>query len=192
MNNRSSFTTVEVLFLASLIGLDFAYGLVVGPLLSATGILEIIRIDMVVPIMMMLVARLVVDRFGTLIVYEFVWVILAILAKPSSFGLPGFLKLFPALAYGLILDTLMSVVPGRLYVRLVVTAVVGGVVNHAVLMGFRVLLGMPWSTAVQVLFGINLVTTAVVNVIGAHLAFLVWNGIERAGWASRLKRWRTT
>ena len=106
LKKEKYFTTVEILFLSSMIGLDYAYGMVVGPILSATGVLEVVRIDMIVPVMMMLVTRLVVDKFGTLIIYEFVWGLLAILTKPTSFGgIPAFMKLVPAVAYGLILDS---------------------------------------------------------------------------------------
>ena len=190
--DRRYFTTVEILFMASMIGLDFAYGLVVGPLLGATGILEFIRLDMIVPIMMMLVTRLVVDRFGTLVIYEFVWVVLAMLARPSSFGLPGFFKLFPALAYGLILDSCMELFPRRIYPRLLIAGVVGGVVNQFALFGIRMLFGLPWSTAVRIVMGINLLTTVAINILAVHLAYLVWNGVSRTGWVDRIKSWRTS
>jgi hypothetical protein len=195
MINRAGapfFTTIEILFMASMIGLDFAWGLVVGPILSAAGITEFVRLDMIVPVMMMLVTRLVVDRFGTLIVYEIVWGILAVLAKPASFGIPGFFKLIPALAYGIILDTLMTLLRNRRYARLMAAAVIGGVVNQFAFLGIRVLFGFPWSTVVQMLLGITLVTTAAVNAVAAHLAFLVWNGVERSGWARRIQAWRSS
>jgi hypothetical protein len=188
----SYFTTVEILFMASMIGLDFAYGLIVGPLLSAAGILEFIRLDMVVPVMMMLTTRLVIDRFGTLIVYEFVWVVLAILAKPSSFGLPGFMKLFPALAYGIILDSLMELFRRNTYLRLFVAGILGGILNQFALFGIRILFGLPWSTAIKVVLGINLITGIIINIIGVHLAWLVWNGLVRSGWVARIRSWRTS
>ena len=168
--DKSYFSTVEILFMASMIGLDFAYGLVVGPILTATGVLEFIRVDMIVPIMMLLVTRLVVDRFGTLVVYEFVWVMLAILARPGTMGLPGFFKFLPALGYGLILDACMSTVRRPLYLRLLVAGVIGGIVNQFSILGIKMLFGMPWSAAVQVLLGINLLTTVIVNLLGVQLA----------------------
>ncbi len=192
MLKKNTFTTVEILFMASMIGLDFAYGLIVGPLLSATGVLEFIRLDMVIPIMMMLITRLVVDRFGTLIIYEFVWVVLAILARPSSFGLPGFFKLFPALAYGLILDSCMQLFPRRVYPRLLIAGVIGGVVNLFALFGIRVLFGMPWSNAVRIVMGINILTTIIINLLAVHLTHLVWKGVSRTGWVTRIRAWRTS
>jgi len=189
---KNTFTTVEILFMASMIGLDFAYGLIVSPLLNATGILEFIRIDMVIPIMMMLVTRLVVDRFGTLIIYEFIWVVLAILARPSSFGLPGFFKLFPALVYGMILDSCMQLFPRHVYPRLLIAGVIGGVVNQFALFGIRLLFGLPWSSAVKIVVGINILTTIIINLLAVQLAFLVRNGIVRTGWITRIRSWRTS
>ncbi len=192
LRKQPFFSTVEILFLASMIGLDFAWGMVVGPILAAAGVTEVIRVDMVVPVMMMLVTRLVVDRFGTLIVYELIWGILAVLAKPASFGIPGFFKLIPALMYGLILDTLMTLLRDRKYARLMAAAVIGGVVNQAAFTGIRVLFGFPWSAVVQMLLGVTMLTTAAVNVIAAHLAHLVWQGVERSGWDRRIRGWRTS
>ena len=187
------FTTVEILFLASLIGLDFAYGIIVGPLLTATGILEIIRVDMIIPIMLMLTARLVVDKFGTLVLYEFVWVILAMLAKPGSFGgIPVFMKLIPALSYGLILDCCMELFKNRLYMRLFLAAVIGGIVNQFVFMWIRILFGLPWSTAVQMILGIKILTTIAVNAIAVHVTYLVWKRVELTGWVRRVRAWRTS
>jgi len=191
--NKKYFTTVEIFFIASMIGLDFAYGMVVGPLLSATGILELIRVDMIIPVMMMLTTRLVVDKFGTLIVYEFVWGVLAMIARPASFAaMPGFMKLAPALIYGIMLDSLMELFKDRLYVRILVAGVVGGVVYQFAFTGMRVLYGLPWSEAVQILLGIRLVTTAVVNVLAIHLTFLIWTSVERSGWVRRIQSWRTS
>ena len=187
------FTTVEILFLSSMIGLDFAYGMVVGPILSASGILEVIRIDMVIPVVMMLVTRLLVDKFGTLVIYEIVWGILAMLARPASMGgIPAFMKLVPLLAYGLILDTCMGLFRDRLYVRLLLAGVVGGIANQFVFLGVRLLFGLPWSAAVQIFLGVNILTNILVNAIAVHLAFLVWRGVERSGWSQRLRAWRTS
>jgi len=191
--HKKYFTTVEIFFIASMIGLDFAYGMVVGPLLSATGVLEIIRIDMIIPIMMMLTTRLVVDKFGTLIVYEFVWGVLAMVARPASFAaMPGFLKLIPALTYGIMLDSLMELFKQKLYARILIAGVVGSIVYQFVFTGMRILYGLPWSEAVQILFGIRLVTTIVVNVLAIHLTYLIWTSVERTGWVRRIQSWRTS
>lgn len=193
MKTRRYFTTVEIVFLSSMIGLDFAYGLVVGPILTATGILELIRVDMVLPVTMMLVTRLVVDKFGTLIVYELAWGILAVLAKPTSFGaIPGFMKIVPAVAYGIVLDSFMQLFPRRLLLRVTVAAVAGGFIYQFVFLGIRLLFGVPWSTAVQVLLGVNILTNIVVNLLAAYLTVLVWRGVESSGWVRRIRSWRSS
>ena len=190
---KNYFTTVEILFLSSMIGLDFAYGMVVGPILSATGILEIIRIDMIIPVMMMLVTRLIVDKFGTLIIYEFVWALLAVMIKPTSFGgIPAFMKLIPAVMYGIILDSLMELFKSRLYVRIMIAGVAGGIVNQFAFLGVRMLFGLPWSRAVQIFLGVNILTNIAVNIIAIHLTYLVWKGVERSGWVQRIHAWRTS
>lgn len=189
---NSRYTTVEIVFIASMIALDFAFGLVVRPLLTATGVFEIIRVDMIVPLMLMLVTRLVVDRFGVLILYEFVWGLLAVIAMPTSYGLPGLLKLIPSLAYGIILDSFMQLFPRRTLLRLSLASIVGGVINQFVFLGIKMAFGLPWSTAVKILFGINLVTHLLVTSLAAGLSLLVWNAVRRSGWAARISGWRSS
>ncbi len=186
------FTTVEIVFIASMIALDFAFGLVIRPLLTAAGVFEIIRVDMIVPLMLMLVTRLVVDRFGVLILYEFVWGLLAVIAMPTSFGLPGLLKLVPSLAYGIILDSFMQMFRRHTPVRLILASVVGGAINQFAFLGIKVAFGLPWSTAVKILFGINLFTHTIVAGLAAVLALLVWNAAQRSGWAARISGWRSS
>ena len=41
----------------------------------------------------------------------------------------------------------------------------------------RVAMGVPWATATQVLFGISLVTSLVINGFGVYLALVVWKRI---------------
>ncbi|MFC1562772.1 hypothetical protein ACFL4Z_01830 [candidate division KSB1 bacterium] len=186
------FSTVEIIFLSSMIGLDFALGLIVKPIISASGIGEFIRIDLIVPTVMLLVTRLVIDKFGTLIIYEFVWSTLAVIAMPTSFGLPGFLKIIPAVLYGIILDSFMELFKNRLYIRILIAGVLGGVINQFALVGIRLLFGLPWSEVVQLLLGINIITNLIVSIIAVHLALLIWNGLERSGWVRRIAAWRTS
>ncbi|KPK95736.1 hypothetical protein AMJ80_03940 [bacterium SM23_31] len=186
------FSTVEIIFLSSMIGLDFAFGLIVKPILTASGIGEFIRIDLIVPTMMLLITRLVIDKFGTLIIYEFVWSILAVIAMPASFGLPGFLKIIPAVIYGFILDSFMELFKNHLYIRIFVACIIGGIINQFALMGVKLLYGMPWSEVVQLLLGINIATSLIVNIIAVHLTLLVWKGLEGSGWVRRIAGWRTS
>ncbi|MBN1351942.1 hypothetical protein JXJ21_21240 [candidate division KSB1 bacterium] len=171
-------TPVQTIFLASMITADFAFGLAVKNLLAPTQILNIIRLDMVVPIMLMLVTRLIIDRFGVLILYEGVWGLFSVFAMPGAFGLPGFLKLIPALSQGIILDSLMSLMKSALKPRLMISSVLGGLLASIAFYALRFALGMPWSQFVQMIFGIQLLTGLVIWASGAVLTWLVWEKIS--------------
>lgn len=185
------FSVAELSFISAMIAMDFGSGFVIKPLLGATGVMNVIRLDMILPMMMLLVTRLVVDRFGTLILYEGVWGLLASMALPASYGLPGLLKMIPAIAHGLTLDTLMSLFRNYHRLRLAVTGVVGGAVNTLLLMLVRIAFGMPWSKATKVFLGVNLATGALVHGIAVVLAILVWRGIGNSVWVKRIKSWKT-
>ena len=171
-------STTQTIFLASMIAADFGFGLAVKNLLAPTHILSVVRIDMVVPITLMLVTRKMVDRFGVLLLYEGVWGIFSVFAMPSAFGLPGFLKLIPALSQGLILDSLMSLLRRYHKIRFLVSAVCGGCLSSVAFFGLRLALGMPWTRVIEVLFGVQMVTGFVVWGGGAALGLLVWNKIK--------------
>ena len=171
-------STTQTIFLASMIAADFGFGLAVKNLLAPTHILSVVRIDMVVPITLMLVTRKMVDRFGVLLLYEGVWGLFSVFAMPSAFGLPGFLKLIPALSQGLILDSLMSLLRRYHKVRFFISAVCGGFLASAAFFGLRLALGMPWVRVVQLLFGVRMATGVLVWAGGAALALLVWEKIK--------------
>ena len=171
-------STVQTVFLASMIAADFGFGLVVKGLLAPTHVLSVIRVDMVIPIALMLITRRIVDRFGVLILYEGVWGLLAVFAMPRSFGLPGFLKLLPALSQGLILDSFMSLWRNYPRVRFLLSAIIGGLLSSLVSFSLKIALGMPWTQVVQVLFGVQLFTGLLVWAGGAILALLVWGRVE--------------
>lgn len=183
------FTPAQIIFLAALVALDFAFGMVVKNLLSPTGVLGVIRIDMAVPVMLMMLARLVVDRFGTLVVYEGAWGVLSVFAMPGAFGLPGPLKILPALAQGLTYDVVCSGLRRFRSGRLFVAAVLGGLVSMAVMVALKLALGMPWAGVTKILFGVQTLTSAGVNIAGAALAVAVW---RRIGDMHAVKRLQAT
>jgi hypothetical protein len=185
------FTSVELVFIATMIAADFGFGLFAKPLLSATHVSSIIRLDLIVPTMLMLVTRLVVDKFGTLTLYEVLIACLAMLAWPTSFGLPGPLKLPVFALKGLIWDVSMSALRPWLVPRLFVTAMAGEIVAKAVAVGFQVLLGVPWRPLTQVLWGVQLITTLLVAVVGAALALAVWQAIRDLAVVRRIAAWRS-
>ena len=174
-----SLSTAQVVFFASVVALDFGWGLVFKTALQLTAIHEVARLEMVVSVMLMVIARLMLDRFGTLILYELAWGLLAAVFMPAAGGQPGFLKLVPALTQGIIFDILFSLLRHPLPVaRAYVAILVGGVLGPTMAIFFRVAMGMPWATATQALFGISLLTSLVINGFGVYLALVVWKRIS--------------
>lgn len=171
------YTSAQIIFVAAMVALDFAFGMVVKNVLSPTGILNLVRVDMAVPVMLMMLTRLIVDRFGTLIIYEGAWGTLAVLAMPGAFGLPGLLKLLPALAQGLTYDTVCTLLKRWPLARLFVAAVLGGIVSMAIMVALKVAIGMPWANVTRILFGLQTLTAAGINILGAALAVAVWRRI---------------
>ncbi len=164
-------------FLGTLVALDFAFGLLFKTVTEATGISKIIRIEMVIPIALMLLARLTVDRFGAVTAYELAWATLAIFAMPKAV-LPGPLKLIPALFQGLGYDLVLSLTARWPRTRLLAGAIFGHLLSSLVVMLSRVLLmGMPWSNLLKFVLGWQLLTSLIVSVLAAILALLVWRRI---------------
>lgn len=168
-----------MVFFASVVALDFGWGLVFKTALQMTAIHEVARLEMVVSVMLMVLVRLMLDRFGTLICFELAWGLLAAVLMPAAGGQPGFMKLVPALTQGLVFDLLFSLLQTRMPVgRAYVAILVGGILGPSTAMLVRVAMGMPWATATQVLFGISLVTSLVINGFGVYLALIVWKRIS--------------
>lgn len=187
--NKKSFflTPIQTVFLATMIASDFAFGMVVKNLLAPTHILDVIRIDMIVPFMLMLVTRLIVDRFGVLILYEAVWGVLSVIAMPAAFGLPGLLKLIPAISQGIILDGLMSLFKPHHKTRVYVAAIIGGFISTLLFFGLKILLGMPWSVFIQILFGVQMLTNVLVWFSGAFLTLVVFERIRNTQMLRRIQ-----
>ena len=169
--------TAQVVFLASMVALDFAFGWVAKPLMHAVDLGGIVKFEMIPPVMLMLLARLTLDRFGALIAYEGAWGIVAMVAMPGAV-LPGPLKLVPLLLQGLFLDAAFSAFRRWGMARVFLAAVLGGVAGNACLMLFRVLLGMPWARATQVFFGLQMLGGIGIHLAGAALAVLVWKRVR--------------
>ncbi len=172
-------STGQVVFFASMVALDFGWGMVFKTALQMTAIHEVARLEMVVSVMIMVMARLMLDRFGTLIAYELAWGLMAAAFMPGAGGDPGFLKLVPALTQGIVYDLLFSLLRrplpvGRAYVAILAGGLVGPTMGQVV----RVLMGMPWATATQVAFGVSLLTSLVINAVGVSLALAVWKRIN--------------
>ena len=165
-------------FIGSVVALDFAVGQLSKSLLHASGVTNFIRVDMFIPVVLWMLTRLIVDRFGVLTAYQFGWGTLAIFAFPGAM-LPGPLKLIPAVIQGLLHDAGFSLFRRFPRGRVFVSAIVGGFLSKVVVMLLRVqVLGLPWTKVTQALFGMQAVTSIVLNAAAAGLALLVWARIR--------------
>ncbi len=176
---KRGLSTAQVVFFASMVALDFGWGMVFKTALQLTAIHSVARLEMIVSIMLMVLTRLMLDRFGTLIAYELAWGLLAAVFMPAAGGEPGFLKLVPALTQGVVFDALFTLLRRPLpFGRAYVAILVGGLVGPSAAMVVRTAMGMPWATATQYLFGISLVTSLAINGLGVWLALTVWKRIN--------------
>jgi hypothetical protein len=165
-------------FIGSVVALDFAVGQLSKSLLHASGVTNFIRVDMFIPVVLWMLTRLIVDRFGVLTAYQFGWGTLAIFAFPGAM-LPGPLKLIPALIQGLLHDAGFSLFRRFPRGRVFVSAIVGGFLSKVVVMLLRVqVLGLPWTKVTQALFGMQAVTSIILNAAAAGLALLIWARIR--------------
>lgn len=177
LKNRG-LTTAQVVFFASMVALDFGWGMVFKTALQLTAIHSVARLEMIVSVMLMVLTRLMLDRFGTLIAYELAWGLLAAVFMPAAGGEPGFIKLVPALTQGVVFDALFTLLRRPLpFGRAYVAILVGGLIGPSAAMFVRTAMGVPWATATQYLFGISLVTSLAINGLGVWLALTVWKRI---------------
>jgi hypothetical protein len=184
------FTTVELLFIAIMIAADFGFGLVVKPLLGALHLTDIVRFDLIVPFALVLITRLVVDKFGTLILYQTIIGILATLMWPTSFGIPGPLKIPLFVMQGVIWDVCMSVLRPWLVARLLTSTILGSLAASLAALGYRLALGLPFAPLVQVLWGVQLISTLVVGVLAVLLTLAVWRSIRDLAVVRRMRAWQ--
>jgi hypothetical protein len=165
-------------FIGSVVALDFAVGLLSKSLLHASGITNFVRLDRFLPVVLWMLTRLIVDRFGVLTAYQFGWGTLAIFAFPGAM-LPGPLKLIPAVIQGLLHDAGFSLFRRFPRGRVFVSAIVGGFLSKVVVMLLRVqVLGLPWTKVTQALFGMQAITSIALDAAAAGLALLVWARIR--------------
>jgi len=165
-------------FIGSVVALDFAVGQLSKSLLHASGITNFVRLDMFLPVVLWMLTRLIVDRFGVLTAYQFGWGTLAIFAFPGAM-LPGPLKLIPAVIQGLLHDAGFSLFRRFPRGRVFVSAIVGGFLSKVAVMLLRVqVLGLPWTKVTQALFGVQALTSSALDAAAAGLALLIWARIR--------------
>lgn len=165
-------------FIGSVVALDFAVGQLSKSLLHASGITNIVRLDMAIPVVLWMLTRLIVDRFGVLTAYQLGWGTLAIFAFPGAM-LPGPLKLIPAVIQGLWHDAGFSLFRRFPRGRVFVSAIIGGFLSSVSTAVLRVqVLHLPWTKVTQALFGVQAATSVIVNAAAAGLALVVWARIR--------------
>ena len=165
-------------FIGSMVALDFATGQLTKSVLHASGVSNFIRLDMFIPVTLWMLTRLIVDRFGVLTAYQFAWGVLAVFAFPGAM-LPGPLKLIPAVIQGLFHDAGFSLFRRFPRGRVFISAIVGGLLSKVVLAALRVqVLGLPWTKVTQALFGMQALTSIILNAAAAGLALVVWSRIR--------------
>ena len=173
-----SLATRHWVFIGSAVALDFAVGQFSKSLLHASGISNFVRLDMFLPVMLWMLTRLIVDRFGVLTAYQFAWGVLAIFAFPGSM-LPGPLKLVAAVIQGVFHDLGFSLLRRFPRGRVFASAVLGGLLSKAVVMVLRVkVLGLPWTGVTQALLGIQTVASILLNCVAAAVALAIWSRIR--------------
>lgn len=167
----------QLIFLASMVALDFAFGMAAKPLMHASGLGAFIKVEMVVPAMLWALSRLTLDRFGTNTAYQLAWGTLAIVLMPMAV-LPGPLKLLPITAQGLFVDAVYSGLRRWGNVRVYLAAVGAALIGSACTALMQVYLGLPWAKATKVLVGFQTLTTLAVHLAGAALALIVWRRVR--------------
>jgi hypothetical protein len=165
------------IFLASMVALDFTFGLVAKPLLQATGIGAYVKLEMMFPAMLWALTRLTLDRFGICTIYQVTWAGLSMVLMPMAV-FPGPLKLIPMAIQGLILDGIYS--GGRRFgsTRVLVAALCSGVAGSATIALMRVFMGLPWAKATQIMFGFQTFVMMAIHLAGATLALAVWRRVR--------------
>lgn len=174
---RPRIGTAQIVFLASMVALDFAFGMVAKPLMHATGVGAFIKIEMMVPAMLWALSRLTLDRFGTGTAYQLAWGVLAIVLMPMAV-LPGPLKLIPMAAQGLFVDAIYSGCRRWGNARVFLAAAGSGLIGSACIAVMRVYMGLPWAKATQILLGIQTLTMLLVHLTGAALGLVVWRRVQ--------------
>jgi len=171
------FGPAQVIFLATMVALDFAFGWVAKPLVQALGLGSFLKVEMIPAVMLMLLARMTLDRFGVLIAYQAAWAIIATVVMPGAV-LPGPLKLVPLMLQGLCLDMIFTACRRWGTFRVFAASVAGGLAGSLMVGTLRILMGMPWGRSTQAYIGLQLLGSALVHLAGAALAVLVWRRVR--------------
>ncbi len=165
------FTLEEMIFITSIVAIDLASGVVLKPISSLIGVSSIIKIEMIVPFALIFYVRNSIPKFGAIIIYELLWALGASFLIPMSFKAPGLLKVIPALLFALTFELMFFLLPKRKSIYLWVSAIVGVLLNHIFMGGFKYLMGFPFTSLYQKIFLTQMATYLVVAILALFLSF---------------------
>ena len=169
--------SAQLIFLASMVALDFAFGMVAKPLMHASGLAMFVKVEMVVPAMLWALSRLTLDRFGVGTAYQLTWGVLAMVLMPMAV-LPGPLKLIPMGIQGVALDAVYSGLRRTGGARVFVAAAVSAPIGSACMALMQLYMGLPWAQATRFLIGFQALANLAVHLTGAALALVIWRRVK--------------
>ncbi len=178
-NKNNYFTTQEIVFITTMVAFDIGAGMFLKPLLGLTGITAFIRIDMILPLTIIFFTRKWVGKFGTILVYEFLWALAASFVMPMSFDTPGILKMLPAFVFATTFEVLFYYLPQKNNLNLFGAAVLGSVINQFSLIGVKILLGFPFINIVKISFIVQTVTIIFIAVFSVILTNILYKKFNR-------------
>ena len=162
------FTLNEIIFITTMVAIDIATGMFSKPIFGALGITAFVRVDMILPLTIIFFTGDRIGKFGTIILYEFLWAVAASFVMPMSFDTPGMLKLLPAFIFALTFEILFYYLPKRYNINLWGAAIIGVLIHQFTLLGVKLLLGLPFLNIVKVSFiiqSISIIGIAIFSVL---------------------------
>jgi len=167
------FTLQEIIFITTMVAIDIGSGIFMKPLLGALGVTAFIRIDMILPLTIIFFTRKKIGKFGTIILYEFLWAFSASFVMPMSFDTPGILKLLPAFIFAITFEVLFYYLPKKYNINMWGAAIIGVIINQFTLLGVKILLGLPFLNIVKVSFAVQSVSIIGVALFSVYMALLL-------------------
>jgi len=173
------FTTQEIVFVTTMVAFDIGVGMFLKPLLGLTGITAFIRIDMILPLTIIFFTRKWVGKFGTILVYEFLWALSASFVMPMSFDTPGILKMLPAFVFAFTFELLYYYLPKKMNINLWGAAILGSLINQFSLIGVKILLGFPFINIIKISFIIQTITILFIAMFSVLLTNILYKKFNK-------------
>lgn len=174
----NNFSTSEIILITTMVAIDISHGIFLKPVMNSTGITNFIKIDMIIPLAIMFLTRKMIDKFGTLIIYEVLWCIASSFIIPFTFDTPGLLKLIPALLFGIVFELLYSFTPKTKSINLWISVIAGNFINKFILLGFKLIMGIPFINIIKAFFMVQLFTSIIVSIIAGFMTLLIYKKLN--------------